>query len=196
MAPGCWRLRSGRATKVSVAPRAFCHVFRAADRNRDVEAAAPADPEVRTEEVPSAPVDSTVAITLANSKPTSNVGMNATATVTSSKIPTGQVEFLAQEFLSVLTGPAPLENGLLTSLLPILGNEHLSGLCGIYGRLVHPSDSVGDDPIDRHGHWDHRDNRNQRGENAHGELKRTGSIRFFDVERGESRVCVPSTSFA
>jgi Pro-kumamolisin, activation domain/Bacterial Ig-like domain (group 3) len=79
-----------------------------------------------------AAVDSTTTISLASSKTTANVRVNATATVTSSKTPTGQVEFLAQDVPTVLTSPAPLNNGSVTSLLPMLQ----TGIYQIYGEYA------------------------------------------------------------
>jgi hypothetical protein len=79
-----------------------------------------------------APVDSTVTMTLANSKTTPNTQVNATATVTSSKTPTGQVEFLAPNYIGVLTSPAPLINGSVTSQLPLLA----TGIYEVYAEYT------------------------------------------------------------
>jgi hypothetical protein len=80
----------------------------------------------------SPPVNSTVTMTLADSKTTPNARVNATATVTSSKTPTGQVQFLAQDYLAVLTALAPLTNGSATSQLPNLG----TGIYQVYAEYT------------------------------------------------------------
>jgi hypothetical protein len=79
-----------------------------------------------------APVDSSVTVKLDDSSTTPNGHVNATATVTSSKTPTGQVEFLADNYPAVLTNPAPLTNGAATSQLPILG----TGIYQIYAEYT------------------------------------------------------------
>jgi hypothetical protein len=71
-------------------------------------------------------------MTLASTKTTPNARVNATATVTSSKTPTGKVEFLARNYNAVLTSPAPLNNGSVTSLLPNLG----TGIYQVYAEYT------------------------------------------------------------
>jgi hypothetical protein len=78
------------------------------------------------------PVDSTVTVTLDKSKTTQGTTVNATATVTSSKKPTGKVQFLAKDFGSVLTQLAPLNDGSATSRLPNLG----TGIYQVYAEYT------------------------------------------------------------
>jgi hypothetical protein len=56
-------------------------------------------------------------MSLASSKTDLNTRVNATATVTASKTPTGWVDFRAENYGATLTNPTSVTNGSLTALL-------------------------------------------------------------------------------